>query len=74
MNPDPTMSAKARIRVILGRRRESEEPCSGNHTACPSGYVDWQCWAEWKARTHRQEQCPVCQLWAIWIPKEARAA
>ena len=48
--------------------RISGTSCSGNHTACPSGYVAWHCWADRKARTHRQEQCPVCGLWAIWIP------
>lgn len=42
------------------------------HTKAPIGYVAWHEWAEKKARTHRQERCPNCGLWAIWkrIPEE----
>lgn len=39
------------------------------HTPQPAGYLAWHAWAEIKARTHRQERCPECGLWAIWKPK-----
>ncbi len=29
----------------------------------PSGYLAWHAWAEQKAKTHRQRQCPECSLW-----------
>lgn len=43
------------------------------HTPCPTSYVHWHHWAERKARTHRQEQCPACGLWAIWKRTVSRA-
>lgn len=32
----------------------------------PSGYLAWGEWAERKAKTHDQEQCPECGLWVIY--------
>lgn len=45
-----------------------DEPCPQRHrhTRCPEGYLDWHAWAERKARTHAQQQCPGCGRWAIW--------
>jgi rRNA maturation protein Nop10 len=43
------------------------------HTPHPDGYLQHAAWAEEKLKTHRQERCPVCGLWAIWVPKKARA-
>lgn len=42
------------------------------HTPCPSGYTDWEDWAADKAKTHEQERCPECGLWAIWKPKRGK--
>jgi len=30
------------------------------HTKAPSGYVAWHEWAEKKAETHTQQECPTC--------------
>ena len=43
--------------------------CKQAHTPCPTGYVDWQYWAFQKSKTHKQTLCPVCGLYAIWVPK-----
>lgn len=40
------------------------------HTPEPTGYLQWHAWAEEKAKTHIQERCPVCGLWAIWVPTD----
>lgn len=40
------------------------------HAVCPESYVAWHEWAEKKARTHRQEKCPVCGLWEVWVLDE----
>lgn len=32
----------------------------------PTGYVQWQEWAEKKSRTHYQIRCPNCGLYKIW--------
>lgn len=45
---------------------ESTCPQRHRHTKAPVGYLDWHAWAERKARTHRQVQCPGCGRWAIW--------
>lgn len=49
-------------------------PDRAKHTPCPSGYVAWHEWAEKKAKTHTQERCPTCLLWAIWKPKRKEKA
>jgi hypothetical protein len=41
------------------------------HTPSPQGFLDWHAWAAEKNKTHRQRRCPVCGLWAIWVPKDA---
>jgi len=33
--------------------------------------LQWLEWAERMTKTHRQERCPDCGLWEIWVPKEA---
>jgi hypothetical protein len=43
--------------------------CAQTHTPCPDGYLDWHEWAEKKSRTHTQEKCPHCGLWAVWKRK-----
>lgn len=40
------------------------------HTKCPEGYIGWHMWAEKKVKTHKQERCPKCGLWAIWKRKK----
>jgi hypothetical protein len=39
------------------------------HTKAPSGYVAWHEWAEKKAETHTQQECPTCGRLVIWKPK-----
>ena len=46
------------------------QPCSDSHTPSPPGYLDWHAWAERMAKTHKQQRCPECNLWAIWVPKQ----
>lgn len=40
-----------------------------DHTPCPEGYLQWHAWAETMSKTHRQEKCGGCGLYAIWTPK-----
>lgn len=37
----------------------------------PIGYIDWHAWAERKKKTHKQQQCPDCGLWHVWVPLPA---
>jgi hypothetical protein len=43
------------------------------HTPCPEEYLAWHEWAERKAKTHVQERCPHCGLWAIWVRRHGGA-
>lgn len=47
-------------------------PCPNEpeHTEAPTGYVEWHDWAEEMSKTHKQTQCPTCQLWVVWIPND----
>lgn len=42
-----------------------------DHTLCPEGYIQWHAWAEEMAKTHRQEKCAGCGLFAIWVPRKS---
>lgn len=59
--------------AILSPVTREECPDLEKHTVCPVGYLHWHEWAEKKARTHNQSQCPTCGYWAIWKPKKRRA-
>ncbi len=39
------------------------------HTPHPQGYLQHAAWADEMLKTHRQQRCPICGLWAIWVPK-----
>ncbi len=39
------------------------------HTPQPDGYLQWHEWAEQMKKTHVQERCPCCGLWAIVVKK-----
>jgi len=39
------------------------------HTPAPTGYAQWVDWAERKAKTHDQVECPHCGRFAIWVRK-----
>lgn len=56
---------------VLNRMKQRADACpnAANHTPWPEGYSDFFEWAEHKAITHTQTQCPGCQLWNVWIPK-----
>jgi len=49
-------------------------PNVAKHTKSPDGYLEFSAWADEKSKTHRQERCPGCGLWVIWVPKKARKA
>lgn len=40
-----------------------------NHTPVPKGQLAHAEWAKQKANTHKQEMCPACGFYAIWVPK-----
>lgn len=46
---------------------DPREEC--RHTPAPTGYVEWHNWAEKKSKTHRQERCPNCGRWAVWVKR-----
>lgn len=48
-------------------------PNQAEHTDLPEGYLFRHEWANKKVQTHDQCQCPGCGLWAIWLPKLAKA-
>lgn len=48
---------------------EAHCPNFHDHTAAPEGYLAWHAWAAKKARTHKQEKCSGCGLYAIWVPR-----
>lgn len=58
--------------VSLRDRLDMRIACAdvAKHTQQPLGYLAWHEWAEKKARTHDQHQCPTCGLWTIWRRKE----
>jgi hypothetical protein len=39
----------------------------------PYDQLGWYSWAEHMSKTHRQQRCPGCGLFVIWVPKNARA-
>lgn len=45
-------------------------PEAANHRTGPVNHVDWHAWAEAMQATHDQQQCPGCDLWVIWTPKD----
>jgi hypothetical protein len=49
-------------------------PDRAKHTPDPPGYVAWLEWAEKKAKTHTQHQCPKCGYWVVWKRKPKVAA
>lgn len=59
-----------KVKESESERRQRECLYRGNHTRCPSGYLAWHQWAERMSETHDQKQCPGCDLWVIWTPKE----
>lgn len=34
------------------------------------GWATFYAWCRGMQKTHAQVQCPECQLWKIWLPKE----
>ena len=45
-------------------------PNEANHTPAPTGYLPYAAWADRMHRTHKQQKCPGCGLYVIWVPKE----
>lgn len=50
-------------------KRIRKETSQCQHTPCPKGDVAWHNWAKEMSKTHVQKKCPLCHLWAIWVPK-----
>ena len=48
------------------------ETCTGKHTKCPVGYLQWHEWASKKSKTHKQKKCDGCNLYAIWVEKKPK--
>ena len=56
------------MRASIFKYPSSEHcPDPARHTSEPRGYLHWHAWAEEMAKTHRQERCPRCGFWAIWV-------
>lgn len=53
------------------RRYPTADACpdAGKHTPHPRSYLGHHDWMAKKSKTHRQQQCPTCGYWAIWVPK-----
>lgn len=49
--------------------KASECPEVERHTPFSGGYVAWHEWATKMGKTHRQERCPCCGFYAVWVPK-----
>lgn len=50
----------------------SDCPNRAEHTDAEAekyGYIAWHIWAAKKSQTHRQEKCPGCGLYKIWVRK-----
>lgn len=53
----------------LARRGVDPCPQAEIHTPCPPGYIAWHEWAGMMSKTHRQQRCRGCGLYAVWVPK-----
>lgn len=54
----------------MRRDRERDRvTCEELHTPRPGGYAEFHEWCKKMSKTHKQARCPVCNRWAIWIPK-----
>lgn len=53
-------------------KRRPVVPCPNidAHTECPEDYLSWHHWAEAMDKTHKQERCGDCGLYAIWTPRK----
>jgi hypothetical protein len=53
------------------RRRVEAPPCpnEAEHTNGPTGYCEWDLWAEHMSLSHFQIPCTGCGLYKVWIPK-----
>lgn len=44
-------------------------PNADQHTPHPRRQFAHEAWAQQMLRTHEQQRCPGCRLWAIWVPR-----
>jgi hypothetical protein len=49
-------------------KRETNCPNREQHTDGRPSYPEWFDWADRMDSTHRQERCPGCGLYVIWVP------
>jgi hypothetical protein len=63
------------MKLTSERRKANEALCPHfhDHTPTPEGYLQWHAWARKMSRTHRQERCSGCGLYAIWVPRKPLA-
>lgn len=59
------MGRKSKVSVV---RTDLLCPNFEDHTPAPDGYIQWHAWAEQMSKTHRQDKCGGCGLYAIWVP------
>jgi len=62
----------AAVAMMAGATAVPFPECEAVHLHTPDqpiGYNAWHGWAERMMQTHRQERCPVCGLYQIWVAK-----
>jgi hypothetical protein len=47
--------------------RAEDCPDVTTHTPCPARYIAWHDWAQQMNVRHRQQRCPRCGFYAIWV-------
>lgn len=65
-------NTSARAKRLLPDAQGAACPQQHLHAPHPTGYLAHAAWAEEMLKTHGQQQCPGCGLWAVWVPKEGR--
>jgi hypothetical protein len=48
-------------------------PNNAAHEPWPTGYLSSHAYAEQMMQAHNQSQCPACERWVIWTPKEGQS-
>ena len=63
----------AQVETVKPWPKEEDCPYFHDHTPSPKGYNQWHAWARKMSRTHKQEKCSGCGLYAIWTPRRHKA-
>lgn len=62
----------ARKEFLAPEYPASKCPDKHLHTESPDGYLAWHAWAEKMSKTHKQERCPTCGCWVMWVKKKSK--